>query len=52
MFWLNLYSIRHCCIYLIEKLLEVLRVFLESDKVCFPLVVNVLYTREAKIDND
>ena len=39
MFWLNLYSARLCCIYVIEKLLEVLRVFLESDKVCFPLVV-------------
>ena len=38
-FWLNLFSARLCCIFLIDKLLELLRVFLESDKVCFPLVV-------------
>ena len=30
-----------CCIYLIDKLHLLLRVFLESDKVCFPLVVKI-----------
>ena len=33
---LNLYSARLCCIYSIDKLLQLLRVFLESDKVVFP----------------
>ena len=56
MFWLNLYSARVCCIYLIDKLLQLFRTRGngKGDKVCSPLAVKpfVDSPTEAKIEND
>ena len=54
MFWLNLYSARVCCIYLIDKLLQLFPGNGKGDKVCSPLEVKpfVHSPTEAKIEND